>query len=111
MKCPACGYRDDRRSLDQNAMLHAALSDIARQVEWHGQRFSVDVWKRLCTAAWLREEKQSPIMVPSLDGAGVDVIYERTSRLTKSQCSRLLEWVLAFGSEQGVVWSEERRAV
>lgn len=105
MTCPACGY--ERRNGEQNKLLHAVLSDIARQVEWHGQKFSVDVWKRLCTAAWLRENNQKPMMVPALDGYGVDVIFERTSRLSKKQCAELTEWCLAFGAEHGVEFQRE----
>ena len=100
----------DLRSIEQNARLHAALSDIARQVEWHGQRLSLEVWKRLCVAAYMREQRKSPLLVPALDGQGVDIIYERTSRMSKRTISELMEWVYAFGSEQGVVWSERARA-
>lgn len=94
--------KEPTRNLEQNAALHAKLADIAEQVEWHGKRLSLDVWKRLCTAAWLREEGESPEMIPALDGKGFDVIFERTSTLTVKQMSSLLEWVTAFGAQNGV---------
>lgn len=100
--------REPTRNLDQNAALHAHLSDIAEQVEWHGKRLSLDVWKRLCTAAWLREIGESPEMVPALDGKGFDVIFERTSKLTVKQMSSLLEWVTAFGAQNGVRFSNPK---
>lgn len=90
------------RSLDQNALLHAAISDIANQLEWHGKKLDALVWKRLCVAAWLRENKQTPDLVPALDGNGFDVIYEKTSKLSITQCSELLEWCFAFGVDHGV---------
>lgn len=90
------------RSLEQNAKLHSCLADISKQVEWHGQRFSTTTWKRLCVAAWLRESGESPELVPALDGNGFDVIYEKTSKLSLTQCSSLIEWVIAFGTERGV---------
>lgn len=90
------------RNLDQNAMLHALLMDIAAQVEWVGQKLSVDVWKRLCTAAWMRERNAQPLLVPALDGHGVDIIYEKTSKLSVTQCSELIEWCFAFGAEHNV---------
>jgi hypothetical protein len=93
------------RSLEQNALLHAVLTDIAEQVEWHGQKLSLDVWKRLCMAAWMREEKEQPLLVPALDGHGVDIIFERTSKLNVTQCSSLIEWCFAFGGEHGVRFS------
>lgn len=92
------------RSSEQNRLLHSALSDIAEQVEWKGQRFPMLVWKRLCTAAWLREKGEWPTLVPSLDGSGLDVIYERTSQLSVAQCSELLEWCYAFGAQNGVTF-------
>ena len=97
--------KPEKRSSPQNARLHAMLTELAHQCQWHGQKLPMEVWKRLCMAAWMREERQSPQLVPSLDGHGVDIIYERTSRLSKAECGRLMEWVEAFGSEQGVRFS------
>ena len=48
-----------RNSL-QNALLHAVLTDISKQVKWHGQAFDVVTWKRLCMASWLREKNEQP---------------------------------------------------
>lgn len=90
------------RNLDQNARLHSTLSDIAKQLPWHGQKLSVDVWKRLCTAAWLREIGESPELIPALDGKGFDVIFERTSQLTVSQMTSLIDWTTAFAVQNGV---------
>lgn len=95
-----------RRTLDQNAALHAALTEVAEQVEWHGKKMPMDIWKRLCTAAWLREKGEAPDMVPALDGHGFDIIYHHTSKLTIPQMSELLEWVYAFGAEKGIKFSE-----
>lgn len=110
MECPegwAITFSEPTRNADQNALLHACLTDIAKQVDWCGKRLSVDVWKRLCTAAWLREEGESPEMIPALDGKGFDVIFERTSKLSVKQCASLTTWVQAFGAEKGVQWSEK----
>lgn len=96
----------DTRSDAQNRLLHDALSDIAEQVEWHGKRLSKDVWKRLCTAAWLREVGESPEMIPALDGKGFDVIFERTSKLNVSQMTSLIEWVNVFGTQNGVTFGK-----
>lgn len=94
------------RTLDQNAKLHAALSDIARQVEWHGERMDIEDWKRLLTAAWARAERQPVKLVPALDGNGFDVLYRRTSRMSKSEVSGLIEYLHAWGTDHGVRWSD-----
>lgn len=98
--------QEPTRSLEQNSKLHAALSDIADQIEWHGERMDVDDWKRLLTAAWARAERQQVKLVPALDGNGFDVLYRRTSRMSKSEMSNLIEYLQAWGTEQGVKWSD-----
>jgi len=95
------------RSLDQNAKIHAMFSDLASQIDWHGMKLHADVWKRLCTAAMLRELGESPTLIPSIDGRGVEIIYEKTSRMSKKMMADLIEWVFAFGAEKGVVWGRE----
>ena len=97
-----CEVRPAKRSLDQNAALHRAISKIADQFEWHGRKLDLTTWKRLCVAAWLREKGEQPQLVPALDGNGFDVIYEPTSKMTVAQVSELIEWVLAFGAQNGV---------
>lgn len=92
------------RSSLQNALLHAVLTDISKQVKWHGQKWDMEVWKRLCMAAWLREKRESPKMIPALDGHGIDIIYERTSKLSVKDCADFCQWCLAFGDENGVIF-------
>jgi len=99
--------QEPTRSLEQNSKLHAALSDIADQIEWHGERMDVDDWKRLLTAAWARAESQQVKLVPALDGNGFDVLYRRTSRMSKSEMSNLIEYLHAWGAEQGVKFNDE----
>ena len=94
--------KPETRTQAQNRLLHAALTDISQQVEWMGKKLSVEVWKRLCMAAWLRENNEQPLLIPALDGKGFDIVFERTSKLTTTQCSELLEWCFAFGAEHGV---------
>ena len=98
---------DVDRSGEQNKALHAALSDIAAQVEHAGKKWDVLIWKRLLTAAWLRESGDQPQMIPAVDGNGFDVIYERTSKLTVKQCGELIEWVHCFGAEHQVRWTQK----
>ena len=95
--------KPEKRSSPQNARLHAMLTELSLRVDWCGKKLPMEVWKRLCMAAWMREERQSPQLVPALDGNGVDIIYERTSRLTKDECGRLMEWITAFAAERGVL--------
>jgi hypothetical protein len=101
--------KEPKRNLDQNALLHSVLGEIADQVKWHGKTLSIDIWKRLCTASWLRENGDHPMLIPSLDGNGFDVIFEKTSKLNLTQCSSLIEWCFAFGAEQNVIFRAVER--
>jgi hypothetical protein len=95
-----------KRTGEQNKKLHAVLKDISEQVEWKGLELNVVQWKRLATYAWLRELGESPMMVPALDGNGMDLIYEKTSQMSKKQLTSLTEWCLAFGAENEVQFTE-----
>lgn len=98
---------DEDRSAEQNKKLHAMLADIARQVEHAGMKWDVTIWKRLCTAAWLRETGASIQMIPAIDGNGIDVLYERTSKLSVKKCAELILWIEAFGAEHDVKWTQK----
>lgn len=98
--------RPEKRSDAQNRLLHACLSEISRQIDWAGQKRDVDTWKRLLTAAWLRARGENVEMLPAIDGHGVDIVFRRTSQLTKAECSELSEFVFAWAAEHGVVFKE-----
>ena len=85
-----------KRSGAQNAKLHARLTEIAERREWAGKKWPIEVWKRLLTAAWCRATGQSVIMLPALDGQGVDIVFRRTSELTERECSELLDFIDAW---------------
>lgn len=99
--------KDVDRSGEQNKRLHAMLGDVSHQVEHAGKKWDVLIWKRLLTAAWLRESGDQPQLIPAVDGHGFDVIYERTSQLTVKQCGELMEWIEAFGAEHQVRWTQK----
>lgn len=94
--------RPEKRSDAQNRLLHACLGEIAKQQEWAGKKRDIDTWKRLLTAAWLRARGEPIEMLPAVDGHGVDIVFRRTSQLTKAECAELSEFVMAWAAEQGV---------
>lgn len=96
--------RLETRSDAQNRLLHSRIGDIARQVEWAGKKRDTDTWKRLLMAAWLRARGDHVEILPALDGHGVDVVFERTSKLSRAECAEFSDYVLAWGDERGVQW-------
>lgn len=94
--------KEEKRSLAENAMLHALLTQISQQVEWAGKKRDIETWKRLLTAAWCRARGEHVEMLPALDGHGVDIVFRRTSQLNKSECAELIEYVLYWAADHGV---------
>lgn len=100
-----CEIRPRTRSLDANAKMWAMLSDISRQVKWpiNGQleTLSPEDWKDISTASLHQENR----IAQGIRG-GFVVLGRRTSKMTVREMSELIEFLYAFGAEQGVVWSE-----
>ena len=90
------------RTDDMNARLHATISDVAKQLEWAGKKRDVETWKRLLVAAWLRARGEALEILPAVDGKGVDIVFQRTSKLSQRDCGELTEFIYAWGSEHGV---------
>lgn len=91
---------EQRRNNSQNALLHATLADIASRREWAGRKWEAEVWKRLLTAAWMRTRGEQLVVVPALDGHGVDVVFQRTSRLSKAEMAELIDFIQAWEAMQ-----------
>lgn len=92
--------REPRRTLDQNDKLWAMLTDISLAKPL-GRRHTPDDWKAIAMNACSWE----CAFLEGLDGRPFPVGF-RSSRLTKSQMSSLIDWLQAFGDEHGVEWSD-----
>lgn len=98
------GYRVEikqaTRSLEQNAKLWSLLGELADQITWHGQKLTSENWKDMATAALKRQQ-----VVPGIDG-GFVVLGTSTRRMTKGEMAELIEFITAFGTQQGVVFGD-----
>lgn len=93
-------FRESKRTLEQNAKLWPMLTDISTQLVWKGDKYPPEDWKD-----FLMHQLRGGRWMPAEDGGMVPVGF-RTSELTKAEFSDLIEVVYAFGSRQGVEWSE-----
>jgi len=92
-----------KRTVEQNARLHAMCGDVASQVRWAGKWLDTEGWKRLFVDAWARETSHGGgQIVPSLDGKSVVVLNQSTKAMTVTELSDLMEWIAAWCSEKGV---------
>jgi len=96
--------REPRRTLSQNDRLWALLTDVSLSKP-QGRRHTPEEWKIIFMAAcgW------DVMFLEGLDGRPFPAGF-RSSQLTKSQMSDLQGFIEAWGSENGVRWSEQEQA-
>ena len=99
-------FRGPRRTLDQNALMWAMLTDISRQREHCGRRYSPDQWKILMLHACGREVQ----FIPALDGSTFIPWGQSSSDLSKQEMSDLIEFMRSWGAQNGVRFSDEARS-
>jgi hypothetical protein len=100
-----CEVREKKRSDDQNRILHALIDDIRAQVEGAGE-WSREEWKLRFMNA-LRNETR---FLPELDGNGIFPVGQKTSELSVSQFSALVDLILEWGARNGVKFRDVREA-
>lgn len=93
------------RNLEQNAKLWALLTEVSRQVQWHGKTLDPESWKHIFSSSVRKLD-----VVPNLDGTGFVALGLSTSRMTKREFSELIELIQAFGAERGVEFNEPATA-
>lgn len=94
-------FKAAKRTLPMNDKLWAMLTDISRQVEWHGRKLTPGDWKDVFTAS-VRNSR----VVPGIDPGTFVVLGLHTSDMSKDEFSDLLELMTAFAVERGVVFQD-----
>lgn len=95
--------RPETRSLEQNRLLWATLTDISDQVDWYGQKLTPEDWKEVFTAAMKKQK-----VVPGIDG-GFVVCGSSTRKMTKPEMAEMQELMMAFGVEHGVEFNDAKQ--
>ena len=95
-------FKEAKRSLPQNDRMWAMLTDIARQLPWHGLKLSADDWKLIFLASLHQEMR----LVPNIEGTGFVNLGRSSSDLSKAEMSDLMELISAFAAQHGVVLAE-----
>lgn len=91
-----------KRTLDQNAKMWAALTDVATQKTHCGRVYPPEDWKIIFLHALGRETR----FVPSLDESSFIPIGQSSSDLSKAEMSDLLELIAAWGAQNDVKFQE-----
>lgn len=96
-------FRAAKRTLPQNDRMWAMLTDIAEQKQHNGRKYAPDIWKALFMNALGREVQ----FIPTLDGTTFLPLGYRSSELSKGEMSDLIEFMLAWGAENGVTFHDQ----
>lgn len=92
--------KERTRSIDQNSLLWALLTDVSRQVEWYGRKLDPEDWKHIFSSALRKQD-----VVPNIEGNGFVVLGQSTSKMGKREFSDLVELIYSFGAERNVIWT------
>lgn len=92
-------FKEPKRSNDQNSLLWALLTDVARQATHGGRKYDSTQWKSLFLHAFGREMT----FIPALDGKTFIPIGLSSSDLSKAEMSALIEFIHAWCAENGIV--------
>lgn len=94
-----------KRTLEQNALLWARLSQLSRELKWDGGTLTPAEWKDLLTAC-LRKQK----VVRGIEG-GLVFLGTSTSQMSKAEMADLLTLMEAFAAERGVTFRDQVEAL
>lgn len=98
-------FKASKRSIPQNDRMWAMLTDVARQLPWHGQKLTAEDWKLVMLDAL----KQAARTVPNVEGTGF-VSLRRSSDLSKEEMSELIDLIAAFGAQHGVKFGDDQES-
>ena len=93
--------KSPKRSLDQNAKFHAMLSDVSR-AKPGGRMHTPDTWKALILHACGHAVQ----FENGLNGQPFPIGF-RSSRLSKSEMADAITFLLKWGDDNGVKWTNE----
>lgn len=97
--------KHDARSIEQNALLWSWLTAISEQHLWHGEKLSPNDYKDIFTAG-LRQAH----VVPGINEGTFVPLGLRTSSMSKSEMTALLELIAAFAAEREIKLPDEELA-
>lgn len=89
------------RSMEQNAKLHAMLTDIAAQQVFNGKKLNVEQWKMLFVSGHAIATGGQAEMAIGLENEVVN-LRESTAKMSVARCASLIEYIQAWAAEHGV---------
>ncbi|WP_233116565.1 recombination protein NinB [Aggregatibacter actinomycetemcomitans] len=93
------------RNLEQNAKLHAMLSDISKQCEFGGEKRDINTWRMIFCSAHRIATGDKAEMAIGLEGEVIN-LRESTARMSVKRMASLIEYVTSWGVQNGVKFND-----
>ncbi len=99
-----CIVKERTRNGDQNAKFHAMLTDVSKQLQYMGKPRTPAQWKVLFISGHAIATGLGAEVVPGIEGEFLN-IRESSAQMGVKRMASLIEYVMAYGSNNGVRWS------
>lgn len=96
-------FKAAKRTLPQNDLMWAMLTDISTQKEHHGRKYTPDQWKVIFMHACGREVQ----FIPALDATAFIPWGQSSSDLSKAEMGELIDFISAWAAQNGVTFSAQ----
>lgn len=93
---------DEKRTKPQNDHIHPLVRAIAKQSGYTDE----DQLRMLLVEQWRAETGRQKQFARSLDGSRMVDTSNRTKSLDKADCAELIDWLYAWGAQNGVEWNK-----
>lgn len=97
--------REKRRSDEQNAKLHAMLSDIAKQKTFNGKKLSIEQWKMVFVSGHSIATGGEAEMAIGLEGEVIN-LRESTAKMSVRRLASLIEYITAWAVQHDVIFEK-----
>jgi hypothetical protein len=98
-------FKASKRSLPQNDMLWALLTEFSEQFTHAGKKYEPVQWKAIFLHAFGREIS----FLPSLDNKTFLPIELSSSDLSKQEMTDFIEFIIKEGAERGVIFKDPKQ--
>lgn len=112
-------FKAPQRNIAQNARMWAMLTDVSRQYAFDvldadgcvvdRRKYKPAEWKVIFLAAFAEEQKLEIRHLPAIHRGGLIPVGRSSSDLSKQEMQAFIEWIYAWGAENGIVWSEPKK--
>lgn len=92
-------FKASKRSLPQNDLMWALLTEFAQQFEHAGKKYDATQWKSIFLHAFGRDVS----FLPSLDGRTFLPIEMSSSDLSKPEMTDFIEFIIKEAAERGII--------